>query len=92
MHVFKMTSQVSTLGESLVAEWTLEGSHTSMLSKVVSKITAFFENTSAVRISALEIQLDSLCFRVLNTYSLMPLFWNSFKCFVFGAASVANLF
>lgn len=92
MDVFQVATKVSTLSESLVAEGTLEGSHTSMLPKMVSKVTTFFEHTSAVRISALEIQLDPLCFRVLDTYGLMPLFGDSFKCLVFGAASVTNFF
>lgn len=63
-----------------------------MLPKVISKIAAFFENTSAVRVSTFEVQFNSLSVRVLDTNSLMPLFRDPFESFVFWAASITYFF
>ena len=75
-----------------MAEGTLERPHARMFPKVVSKITTFLEDTPAVGVSALEVQLNSLSIRVFDTYRLMPLFRNSLEGFVFGAARVADFF
>ena len=80
-----MSSEVSTLGESFLAEWTFERTQTRMLSEVIPQIAALFENTGTVRIPTLKIELDSLSFRVLDPDSLVPLFRYAFESLMFRA-------
>lgn len=72
MHILEVPSQVATLGEGLLAIAAQERPLTGMLSKVVSQVAALLEHTPAVRVHALEIQLNSLCLRVSNLNRFVP--------------------
>ena len=50
-----------------------------MFSEMVSEIAAFLEDTAAVGVHALEIQLNPLCLRVTNLDCLVPVGRNSFE-------------
>ena len=50
-----------------------------MFSKVVPQIAALFEHAPALRVHALEIQLDPLCLGVPHLDGLVPVRWNSFE-------------
>ena len=52
--ILEMSSQVSTLCESFVAEGAREWSLSSVLSEVIPQVATLFENTVAARILALE--------------------------------------
>ena len=58
--------------EGLVAVATQKWSLASVLSEMVPQIAAFLEDTTAVRVHALEIELNSLCLRVSNLDRLVP--------------------
>ncbi len=79
MHVLKVPSQVAALGECLLAEGALEGSLASVLPEVVAQVAALFEDTATSRVFAFEVQFHTLCLRILNTNSLVPLFRNSIE-------------
>ena len=79
MHILEVASQVATLSEGLLAERTFEGPLACMLSEVVSQIAALLEHTSTARVLTFEIELDSLCLRILHSYSLVPLLRNSIE-------------
>lgn len=82
VHILQMTSQISTLCECFLAERTFEWAQAGMLAEVVPQITTLLEYTAALRVLALEVQLDPLSFRVLHPDGLVPLLRNTFKCFV----------
>ena len=92
MHVFEVTTEVSTLCECFLAVGALEWALSSVFSEVVPQIAAFLESTAAAIILALEVQLDSLCVRVLHLDGLVPGLWNSFKCFVLHSCRVTYFF
>ena len=75
--ILEMSSQVSTLCESFVAEGAREWSLTGVLSEVIPQVATLFENTVAPRILALEEKLHSLRVRVLHLDSLVPLLGNA---------------
>jgi hypothetical protein len=77
-----MPAQIATLCKCFLTELTREGSHTSVLSKVVSEIATFFEHAATARILAFEEKFHPLSIWILDTYGLMPLFWDSLKCFM----------
>ena len=79
VHIFEVSTKITALGESLVAEGASEWSLAGVLSEVVSQITAFLENTVTSGILAFEEQLNALCVLVLHFNCLMPLHWNTSK-------------
>lgn len=83
MHVLKMTSQISTLSKSFLAERAFKRTETCVFSKMVSQVAALLKGTATVRILAFEIELHSLGVRVLNSNCLMPLFRYALKSLVF---------
>jgi hypothetical protein len=86
MHILEMSPEIATLSEGFLAEWTFEGTQAGMLPEVVSQVAALLKDTPTVRVTALEIKLYSLSFRVLNSYCLVALFRDSFKSFVLTSA------
>ena len=86
MHVLQVSAQVSTLRESLLAERAPEGPHACVLAKVVSQVAALFEDTSALRVLALEVELHSLGLWVLHSDGLVPLFRNAFESLVLASS------
>ena len=54
MNIFEMTTKISTLSKSLIAELTLEWSLTSVLAEMIAKIAAFFKKTTTSFKAALE--------------------------------------
>lgn len=82
MHILQVSTQVSTLSKRFLTKRTFEGSEASVFSKMISEIATFFECASTVRVLALKIQFYSLCFRIFNSNSLVPLFGYSFECFM----------
>lgn len=73
MHILQVSSEVPTLSECLLTiaaqEWPLTG----MLSKVVTKVATLLEDTPAIGVHALEIQLDTLCLWVPYFDGLVPI-------------------
>jgi hypothetical protein len=78
-----MPAKVSTLSKSFLAEWALERPQSSVLTEMISKVTAFLEYTSTMRIFALKVKLNPLSFWILDSNCLMPLLRNPLKCFMF---------
>ena len=62
----------AALSEVLIAELACERSLAGMLPEVVPQIARLLEHAPAVRVHALEEQLDSLSVRVSDLDSLMP--------------------
>lgn len=54
VNIFKVAAQVATLSEVLAAEAALERSLASVLSKVISQVAGFLENSATVGILALK--------------------------------------
>lgn len=73
MHVLQVAAQVAALGEGLLAEGALEGAEACMLAEVVPQVATLLEDTAAVRIPALEVELHSLSLWVLHADGLVPL-------------------
>ena len=73
VHVLQVSTQISTLCESLVAIAAQEWSLASMLSKMVSQVARLFEDAPTVRIHALEVQFYPLCLRISNLYGFVPI-------------------
>lgn len=86
VHVFQMSTKVTTLCECFLAVGTLKRTLSCMFSEMVPQIAALFENTLTVRVFALEIQLHSLSFRILHSNGLMPLFRYAFEGFVLASS------
>jgi hypothetical protein len=79
VNIFKVAPQVATLSEVLAAKTALERSLASMLSKVVSQVARFLENSAAVGILALKEELSSLGIGVPHLDGTMPFTWDSFE-------------
>lgn len=77
--ILEMSSQVSTLCESFVAEGAGEWSLSSVLSEVIPQVATLLENTVAPWILALKEKLHSLSVRVLHLDRLVPLLRDSRK-------------
>lgn len=87
MHILEVAAQVTTLGESLLAEGAFERAETCVLPEVISKVAALLEYASTLRVLALKVQLYSLCLWVLDSDSLVPLLGYPFKGLMFAPAS-----
>jgi hypothetical protein len=83
VNIFKMSTEISTLCESFLAEGAFEGSQSRMLSEVISQVAALLEDAATVRIPTLEVKFDSLSLRVFYPYSLVPLLRDALECLVF---------
>ena len=83
MDILKMSAKVATLSEGFLAKGTLKGAHTCMFAEMVTEVAAFLEDTAALRILALEVQLDSLGFGVFDSDGLMPLLGNALEGLMF---------
>jgi hypothetical protein len=73
MDILKVTSKVSTLGESLETILTLKGPLSSMFAEVVPQVAALFEQTATAVKLTLEEELYTLGFRIAYFESLVPL-------------------
>lgn len=83
VHILQVTAQVTALGKSFLAEGALEGTQACVLAEVIAQIAALLENAATLGVLALEVQLHALSLGVLHADSLMPLFGNALKSFVF---------
>ena len=90
MHILEVSPEVPALGEGLLAEGALEGSHPCMLPEVVPKVTTLLKYTAATGVLAFEVQLNSLSLRIPDPYSLVPLLGHSLESLVFVPALVAD--
>lgn len=84
MHILEVTTKVTALRECLPAFWACKRSLTRVLSKVVTKVTAFLKNRATATMSALKVQFYSHGFRVAHLDSLMPVAGNTLKCLWLG--------
>ena len=76
-----MTAQISTLGESLSAPWTLEWSLACMLPEVVTEVAALLKDAITAFELAFEVQFEPLSLLVLDLDGLMPVIWNAWEDF-----------
>lgn len=86
VHILEMPAEITALSKGLLAERALEGPQAGVLAEVVPQVAALLENASAVRVSALEIELHALGFGVLDPDSLVPLLRDAFEGLVLAAA------
>lgn len=86
VHVLQVTTKVTALSKSFLAEGALERPEPCMLPEVIAQVAALFEDTPTVRIAALKVQFDSLCLRVLHPNGLMPLLRDALEGFMFGSS------
>jgi hypothetical protein len=70
--ILEVPSQVSALGERLLAIAAQERPLTSMFSEMVPQVAALFKHTTTVGVHAFEIQLNPLCLGVSNLDRLVP--------------------
>lgn len=72
VHIFEVSPKVPALCKGLLAETTLEGPLTGMLSEVVAQIARLFEDASASLIHAFEVEFDPLRVRIAFLNCLVP--------------------
>jgi hypothetical protein len=80
VNVLKVAAQVSTLCEGFETFRTCEGTLSSVLSEMISKVTALFENRTATWMTTAEVKFNPQRFRVSHLDGLMPRVRNSVKC------------
>lgn len=81
MHIFEVATKVAALSESLPAFGAGERPLSSVLSEVITKVTAFFEDRTTTAMSTFEVKLDSHGLGVAYFYGLVPVAGDAFECF-----------
>ena len=79
VHVPEVTTEISTLRESLPAQVTGEGSHPGMLPVVVSQVATLLEHALTVANSALKVQLWGVSSWVTHSDGMVPLLGHMFN-------------
>ena len=79
VHLLQVAAQIATLRKVLSAMLALEWSLTSVLPEVVPQIARLFEDTPAIRVHALKVQLLPLGIWVFHLDGLVPIRGDSFE-------------
>jgi hypothetical protein len=77
--VLEVATQVAALGESFLAELTLEGALAGMFSKVVAEVAGLLEHTATALIHTLKVQLNALSLGIAFLDNLMPRAGDAFE-------------
>ncbi len=84
MHIFQVAAKVAALRECLSAFGAGKRPLAGVLSKMITKVTTFFEDRTATAMSTLKVELDSHGIGVAHFYGLVPVAGDAFKSFRLG--------
>lgn len=81
MHILEVATKVTALRECLAAFGAGKRPLSSVLSKMIAKVTAFLKDRTATTVSTLEVQFNSHGLGIAHLYSLVPVAGNALKRF-----------